>query len=716
MISLLRSLLAAIEGRPLALPSDADAGKVLAVARQHRLTPLLSLADPGDAPASMKEACRRDRLITSARNMLLAHAAEECAAAFAADGTALVICSRAWHTTRQSTREARRAADERRRSVGAGSRAAAPRSALSTSSASSRVPPPPASTTPTITRSPGRAAASRSICTSRWRRWYAAASTTTICGRTFARRASALRALPRCTRSTRRSFTPCTWRSITSTSPRCIWSTSAACCRRSTSAIGPRRWRTSVGLLATLRDCRGAGRGVAPALGRGAPAVRRYRFRGRCCQQLWRPGALAPARATGSQAGALRPAAGRDPLSGGTGAAQHPRAVRTPRPAPVRAGEAGARTMTAARIGMVNLASQRAPLQAELGGGRIACAQVGSLHPGAGGGGVRTRDVDVRARRARGGRVVRVGCAALRSSPPAGSALGDEVITTPFSFFATVGSDRPRGRDAGVRRRRCRDAEPGHRAARAARIGPRTRAVLVVHLFGRMVDVRGTRRRDCAAAASLVEDAAQAIGASPSDGGDRARSARRRRCRSSRPRTWARWRRRDGADRRCRAGRKGPCDSRPRRARATRHEAIGGNFRLDELQAALLRVKLASLPAWTRRRREIAALYRQAWADLPIGLPPPDPGLRLEPVRDSRPGGRRDALAAHLPSAASTPPSITRHRCTCSRALASGRAAGAAAARRGRLRRGARGTVHAELTSNEVERVCEGLRSFFAAR
>jgi hypothetical protein len=91
MISLLRSLLAAIEGRPFALPSDADAGKVLSVARQHRLTPLLSLADLGAAPASLKEAFRRDRVITTARSMLLTHAAEECAAAFGGDGTVVVL-------------------------------------------------------------------------------------------------------------------------------------------------------------------------------------------------------------------------------------------------------------------------------------------------------------------------------------------------------------------------------------------------------------------------------------------------------------------------------------------------------------------------------------------------------------------------------------------------------------------------------------------------
>jgi dTDP-4-amino-4,6-dideoxygalactose transaminase len=49
-------------------------------------------------------------------------------------------------------------------------------------------------------------------------------------------------------------------------------------------------------------------------------------------------------------------------------------------------------------------------------------------------------------------------------------------------------------------------------------------------------------------------------------------------------------------------------------------EIAGDNSRLDELHAAILRIKLQRLDAWNRRRREIAAMYREAFADLPLTL------------------------------------------------------------------------------------------------
>jgi dTDP-4-amino-4,6-dideoxygalactose transaminase len=79
------------------------------------------------------------------------------------------------------------------------------------------------------------------------------------------------------------------------------------------------------------------------------------------------------------------------------------------------------------------------------------------------------------------------------------------------------------------------------------------------------------------------------------------------------------------------------------------HEEVGYNSRLDTLQAAVLQAKLAFLTGWSARRRENAAYYTAAFADVPeIGTPYVDPAnesifnqytIRVE---------RRDELKAHL--------------------------------------------------------------------
>ncbi|MBI4516651.1 MAG: DegT/DnrJ/EryC1/StrS family aminotransferase [Deltaproteobacteria bacterium] len=85
--------------------------------------------------------------------------------------------------------------------------------------------------------------------------------------------------------------------------------------------------------------------------------------------------------------------------------------------------------------------------------------------------------------------------------------------------------------------------------------------------------------------------------------------------------------------------------------RKSHHVVYGGNYRLDEIQAAVLRIKLRSLEARNQRRREIAAGYSRHFAPLGVGVPLEGPGevhvYHQYVIRTPR----RDALAAHLKAA-----------------------------------------------------------------
>ncbi len=208
---------------------------------------------------------------------------------------------------------------------------------------------------------------------------------------------------------------------------------------------------------------------------------------------------------------------------------------------------------------------------------------------------------------------------------------GDEVITTPFTFFATAGSiarlgARPVFVDVDPR---TLNLDPG---AVEAAITPRTKAIVPVHLYGQPADLPALAALSRAHGLPLLEDAAQSILAASSAGmtgsvglagwlsfyptknlsafgdaglavtSDDALAARMRMLRNH------------GSSERY------------------HHAAIGGNFRLDGLQAAVLRVKLPHLARWTERRRANAARYDHALGRL--GLDP----ARLSPLARVEPG------------------------------------------------------------------------------
>lgn len=223
---------------------------------------------------------------------------------------------------------------------------------------------------------------------------------------------------------------------------------------------------------------------------------------------------------------------------------------------------------------------------------------------------------------------------------------GDEVITTPFSFFATAGViHRVGAKPVFV------DVEPAtfnlDPSHVASKITPRTKAILPVHLFGQPCDVAALKR--AAPGIPIIEDAAQTILAHTSEGpvgalgalgcfsffpsknlggfgdgglvttqdGALAEKVRRLRVHGSHPKYF--------------------------------HALVGGNFRLDTIQAAVLRVKLPHLPAWTAARRENAARYDRLFAEaaLPVIAPPRVAEGHVYNQYTIR-CERRDELAKHL--------------------------------------------------------------------
>ncbi len=227
---------------------------------------------------------------------------------------------------------------------------------------------------------------------------------------------------------------------------------------------------------------------------------------------------------------------------------------------------------------------------------------------------------------------------------------GDEVITTPFTFFATAGTIHNVGaRPVFV------DIEPDtfniSVEAIAAAIGPKTKAIIPVDLFGQMAPME--RIVAVAKGIPVIEDAAQAIGARrkvgstwrmagelaaigtfsffPSknlggygDGGmtvtqDQQLAERLKRLRMH-------------------GG-----------SRQYFHDEVGYNSRLDALQAVVLSAKLPHLAAWSAKRRENAAYYCRALADVAeVTVPTVDSANESIFNQYTIRAQRRDELQAHL--------------------------------------------------------------------
>ena len=216
-----------------------------------------------------------------------------------------------------------------------------------------------------------------------------------------------------------------------------------------------------------------------------------------------------------------------------------------------------------------------------------------------------------------------------------GVGTGDEVITSPYTFFATAGTIAR----VGARPVFC-DIDPvtfnlspaavqafidqncvlqGDRLLNR-RTGGRIKALMPVHLYGQSADMEPLLALAQKFGFKIIEDAAQAIGTEYKDGA-RVGSIGDIGCFSFFPSKNL------GA-----FGDAGLCATNdPELAESMRvlrvhggkpkyvHAVIGGNFRIDELQAAVLRVKLKYLDGWTAGRQRNAAAYDAAFAQAALG-------------------------------------------------------------------------------------------------
>jgi dTDP-4-amino-4,6-dideoxygalactose transaminase len=230
----------------------------------------------------------------------------------------------------------------------------------------------------------------------------------------------------------------------------------------------------------------------------------------------------------------------------------------------------------------------------------------------------------------------------------AGIGPGDEVITTPFTFVATVAAIRYAGATPVLV-----DIEPDYFAIDAARIESaitgKTRAILPVHLYGQPADMTAileiARRRGLV----VIEDAAQAHGSEHHG----------RRCGSLADiATFSFYPGKNlgaygegGAITTTRSDVATTCRILRDWGQAQRyeHRLQGFNYRMDGIQGAVLRVKLRHLEAWTEKRRQVARWYTEVLDHDSVRVPNERPACRhvyhVYVVRSDDRDALRDALS-----------------------------------------------------------------------
>ncbi|HLZ47876.1 MAG TPA: DegT/DnrJ/EryC1/StrS family aminotransferase, partial [Candidatus Limnocylindria bacterium] len=231
-----------------------------------------------------------------------------------------------------------------------------------------------------------------------------------------------------------------------------------------------------------------------------------------------------------------------------------------------------------------------------------------------------------------------------------GISAGDEVITVSYTFFATVeailySGARPILVDV--------DEKTFNMDLVAATqaITPRTKAIMPVHLYGRTVDMKPLLALAKEKGLQIIEDACQSHGAALDVGGKAGSAGRASAFSFYCSKNLGAY------------GEAGSIttndDALATELRSLRehgqstryyHPVVGYNARLDEIQAAILRIKLRKLPEWNARRLAIARHYNERLKESGVVTPEiPEGGRHVFHCYVIRvPDGRRDALRAYL--------------------------------------------------------------------